>query len=291
MLQIENEYLLAGFRHYGAEMISLFDKHSKTEHVWQADTAFWGWYAPVLFPIVGRCFNDKIKIKDTPYTIEKHGFARKFNFDLLEHKADEITFLLKSNRETLLQYPFQFEFFIKYRLEGKQLITTYEVANKSSEEMPFCIGGHPALNVPFNDEERYEDYYIEFPEDKFLDRYFINESGFFNGQTRAILDGDNKLWLHEQIFKDDALIFKKVQSRTVFLKSKLNKSYLSFNFDDFNYLGLWAKPRAKYVCIEPWIGCSDADGFSGEMNEKEDVIELLPSKTFSCCFKLGIHTE
>jgi galactose mutarotase-like enzyme len=289
MLQIENDNLRVSFRLLGAEMVSVYDKAKQVEHLWQADKNIWGWHAPVLFPIVGRAFNDVIRFDGINYNIEKHGFARKSDFKVSEQNNNSITFSLSSNEATLAQFPFRFEFQINYSLDENKLLTQYQVKNCSESAMQFNIGGHPAFNVPFNDSELYEDYYIEFPNDKHLKRHFINESGFFNGEQLEILDGQSKLHLNSKLFKDDALIFKALNSKTIFLKSKNHNSYLSFEFEDFNYLGLWAKTDAKYVCIEPWIGCADNDNFNGEFIDKESVITLQPTKTVSCSFTLGIH--
>jgi len=291
MLKIENENLIVRFRLLGAELISAFDKTKQREHLWQADKEVWGWHAPVLFPIVGRAFNDIIKFEGKEYEIEKHGFARKSEFELVAQTDESITFCLRSNAETLVKYPFEFNFSITYSLDKNKLTTTYTIENLSNKNMPFCIGGHPAFSVPFNTGEQYEDYYFEFPNDEKLERNFINEEGFFNGEKKDILNGSKKLALGPELFKDDALIFKDIKSKTVYLKSINHSDYLSFNFEDFKYLGLWAKTRAKYVCIEPWIGCADENNFSGEFIEKEAVITLSKGKTFSCNFTLGIHQE
>jgi len=55
MHQLENNYLRVIAREHGAELTSVFDKKHNIEHLWQADPHFWGWHAPVLFPVIGRC--------------------------------------------------------------------------------------------------------------------------------------------------------------------------------------------------------------------------------------------
>src|SRR4051812_40629744 len=117
MHQIENQHLKISAREYGAELTSVFFKKTATEHLWQADEKIWGWHAPVLFPVVGRCLNDQIIIDGQPYSMEKHGFARKSQFRLLELGDTKMTFSLKESAETLKIYPFRFEFLISYRLK------------------------------------------------------------------------------------------------------------------------------------------------------------------------------
>ena len=43
---------------------------------------------------------------------------------------------------------------------------------------------------------------------------------------------------------------------------------------DAPYLGVWSKPGADFVCIEPWHGITDPEGFSGDFTEKPGVFVL-----------------
>ena len=159
---IENEFLKVRAREYGAELTSVFDKKNNIEHLWQADEKFWGWHAPVLFPVVGRCLNDEIIVGGVKYAMEKHGFARKSNFKLLELSQEKMIFALTYSNDTLKIYPFKFEFLIGYRLKENELHVSYEVRNKDDKPIYFQLGGHPAFAVPFNANEEYEDYFLEF---------------------------------------------------------------------------------------------------------------------------------
>jgi galactose mutarotase-like enzyme len=46
------------------------------------------------------------------------------------------------------------------------------------------------------------------------------------------------------------------------------------SFPDAPYLGIWTKPGAHFVCIEPWHGITDRQGFSGDFREREGVFVL-----------------
>ena len=52
-------------------------------------------------------------------------------------------------------------------------------------------------------------------------------------------------------------------------------------FNGFNYLGLWAKENAPYVCIEPWLGCADTAGAPKEFAQREGVIMLEQEEEFN----------
>lgn len=271
---IENEFLRVTAREFGAELTSIFDKKNKLERLWKADKEVWGWHAPVLFPVVGVCLNDEITVDGVKYPMQKHGFARKSTFKLLELSDHKMVFSISDTAETMRSYPYKFEFLIGYRLKENELIVSYEVLNKDDKPIYFCIGGHPAFATQLNAGEKYEDYYIQFENKETSPRYLINENGLFDGRTAPVLNNTDQISLEPQIFKDDAYIFKDLSSRKATLKSKKNPHYLSMDFKGFNYLGLWAKTNAPYVCIEPWLGCADTAGKNTEFSQKEGVISL-----------------
>lgn len=285
---IENDFLKITIRDFGGELTSIVNKKNSFEHLWQADPAFWGWHAPVLFPVVGRCLDDTILIDGVAYSMEKHGFARKSDFAVAEKKEESIQFLLRSNEATQAIYPYDFSFYITYTLQEDKLICTYTVINNDTKIMLFSLGGHPAFKAPLIENERYEDYYIEFENDTALSRYFIDEFGFFTGEKKVVMSGTNKLPLFPAIFAKDAYIFKDLKSRKVTLRSINHGHGTAVSFPDFDYLGLWAKENAPYVCIEPWRGCADTAGKMTSFDEKEGIISLSPGEKFEAVITIHI---
>lgn len=280
MHSIENSNIRIAVRDFGAELTSLFDKKNNIEHMWQADPQFWGWYAPVLFPVVGRSLNDEIVIDGRKYKMEKHGFARKSEFELVSQSADRLRFKLSASEKTLSLYPYLFDFHIVYEVKGSQLIQTFEVENTGKDTMYFQLGGHPAFAVPFLPGEVYEDYFIEFEKDTVLDRENINDHGFFDTSVSHVINGTNRLPLESDMFYKDAIILKDLHSRKVTIRSNKNPHTLSVEFPAFNYLGLWAKVNAPYVCIEPWLGCADTEGKQVEYRDKEGILSLAAGDKF-----------
>jgi galactose mutarotase-like enzyme len=286
---IENDFLRVKARDFGAELTSILDKRTGIEHLWQADQKFWGWHAPVLFPVVGRCLNDEINIDGKCYKMEKHGFARKSTFTLLELGTDKMVFRLIANDDTKAIYPFNFEFLIGYYLRGSTLVCNYEVINRDTKNVLFSLGGHPAFSVPFFEDEKYEDYYLEFELEENSTRHFIDENGFFNGREEVVLNNSRTLSLQTEMFNNDAYIFKDLQSRAVTIKSDKHQHTLTVRYPGFNYLGLWAKPNAHYICIEPWLGCADTAGKKTDFSKKEGILTLPQGEKFcrSIIIELG----
>ncbi len=287
-MQIENAILRVNAKLLGAELVSIFDKRDNTEHLWQGNPAYWAAHAPILFPIVGRCNNDTLLFKGEKYKMEKHGFARRNEFHLIAQTEDSMSFELCSNQQIKHMYPFDFSFRITYSLQEHALLTTYTIENRSNTEMPFAIGGHPAFAVPFFEGEEYEDYAIAFPNDDSLIRHHINTEGLFDGRMSKVECLSNRIAFHSNLFKEDALIFKDLHSKEVSIVSHKHKKRLQLNFEGFPYLGIWAKPGADYVCLEPWIGCADADGFQDDFTKKEKVVVLPAGKDFQSSYSISL---
>ena len=154
--------------------------------------------------------------------------------------------------------------------------------------MYFSVGGHPAFNAPLNEGESYEDYYLEFDRNLDLNTYLLNEEGLISSETRTVIRNDNKINLHRNLFDSDALIFKNIESKKVALKNKNSGTVLTVEYNDFKDLGIWAKPAAPYVCIEPWLGYADVEGTTQDLKTKEGIIELMPSETFDASYTITI---
>jgi galactose mutarotase-like enzyme len=41
-------------------------------------------------------------------------------------------------------------------------------------------------------------------------------------------------------------------------------------------LGVWSKPGAEFICIEPWHGVADPAGYAGDIRTKPGVFVLAP---------------
>ena len=88
---------------------------------------FWNRKSPVLFPIVGKLRDLKTFIDGNEYHMNQHGFARDMEFELVEEKENKLVFLCKSNLDTLKMYPYQFELYIEYVINNKNLDVIYKI--------------------------------------------------------------------------------------------------------------------------------------------------------------------
>jgi galactose mutarotase-like enzyme len=284
MTIIENDLYKVAIRNQGGELTSFYNKATGVEHMWQADASVWPWHAPNLFPVVGGLINNELIVDGKSYNMPRHGFTRTSELLLIESSPVSAKFSLPNCEKTLAIYPYKFDFQIHYDLIDTALRITYKLINHDRKAIYFSVGGHPAFNVPFNKGEKYEDYYLEFESDEQLETHQLSADGFFTGETRPVPTRDKMLFLTRDLFEKDALVFKNLRSREVCIKSKLHSLSLTVEFPHFNYLGIWAKPGADFVCIEPWVGCADTEGKHVDISKKEAIQELKVGHVFEAAY-------
>ena len=262
-ITIQNQAIKAVIKSKGAELSSL-QKENKN-YIWEINSEFWNKTSPILFPIVGALKNGEYLYEGNVYKLSRHGFARDFEFEVIENSGNAVVFSLKSNEETLKVYPFHFELQLSYILEGNKLVVKYEIINRSSEKMYYSIGAHPAFNIDGN----FEDFSLIFDDEKDLETYKL-EQDLFSGKTEILKLNGNVLPLQYELFEEDALVFKNFATKSLTL-AKNNESVMKVSFPDFPYLGIWTKKDAPFICIEPWLGIADNANTSGKIEEKEGI--------------------
>jgi len=289
--EIKNNILKVSVQKTGAELCSIVSLKSGKEFIWQADPEIWGSSAPVLFPIIGSLRNGEFLYKGKAYSVPKHGFIRNNKNLIVNQISDSIVqYSLKFDEVSLKSYPFKFEFFVRYKLEGNSIIVEHEVINHDKEsEMYFSLGGHPAFKCPINENESYEDYFLEFEKTENVNTWDVLSNGLINTTSRALLENSNTIHLKEDLFAKDALIIKEHQSKQVHLKSKFSNESISVEYSGFPYLGIWAKPGGKFVCIEPWLGISDSCDTNQNFETKEGILRLEANSTFKASYKITIE--
>jgi len=277
---ISNENLSVEINSKGAELMQI--KQKNKHYIWDIDTKFWNKTSPILFPIVGRLKKDTYFINNKHFTLVRHGFARDYDFKIIDHQETAIEFLLTENSTTLLAYPFQFDLKLKYTLEKNSLSLHYTVINNSDAVMPFSIGAHPAFAIDFSK----NDYQILFDNDSELVTHALKNEQF-SGETLKIPLDNQLLPLSYSLFEKDALVFKNISSRSLTIFENGNP-YLKIHLGDFPHLGIWTKPDAPFLCVEPWFGYADSLKSDGNILTKEAIQTLAPKEKFECTFRIEI---
>lgn len=279
---LSNELCAASINSKGAELNSFKNLQTNKEYIWDGNPDFWGKHSPVLFPIVGALKDDCYYYQGKKYNLSRHGFARDFEFDVIESSSNAASFLLKQNPEIELKYPFDFELQINYQLTTKSLIISYIIRNKSEAEMPFSIGAHPAFALP----NSFTDYSLAFEKEENLITHEL-ENNLFSGKTKPINLDKTNLPLAYSLFEKDALVFKKIESRKIAILEN-GKPLLKLNFEDFSSLGIWTVQNAPFICIEPWIGFADEVSSQNNLFDKTDIQILKSNSNFTASFSVEL---
>ncbi len=278
---IENEFLTAQINDFGAELHSLKNKSDGHEYIWQGDPSVWYGQAPVLFPIIGRLLGDKYRYNGVEYTLQKHGFPRKRAFEIVSCERNEAVFVLRSNDETRACYPFDFELYVKFILAGKSLRAIHTVVNLTDGEMYFSLGGHPAFNCAIGD-------WLEFDKPETVDTETIDGESYRLPDKTPLLHEEKCVTITEHVFDRDALILSGLKSKAVTLCNAAHTHEVRFIFGDVPYLGIWAKPGAPYVCIEPWCGVNDDHRPRADFSEKDAIMRLPQGGVFDLVYSAEI---
>ncbi len=280
MLEISNDYLQVRFSAQGAELQSIIRKDNQLEYLWSGDPAFWGKKSPVLFPIVGGLKNNTYRYKGREYQLGRHGFARDMPFTVTLHTATSINFSLRDSAETLRVYPFPFNLNIRYTVQDATLLVNYEVQNMGDDAMYFSIGAHPAFRVPLEQGTTFSDYALHFSEAETAGVWPLSAGGQIETAPLPYLEQTKQLPLKKSLFYKDALVFKHLASTAIAIRSDQTAHGVEVSFPGFPYMGIWSAKDADFVCIEPWCGIADAVNASGELTEKEGILELAPDGLF-----------
>ncbi len=275
MIKLQNNTLSIGILPTGAELRSVINKETGKEYIWQADASVWNRSSPVLFPFVGRLKNDTYFYQNKTYTLPQHGFARNFEFELIKQTDNLLCFELKSNEQTLENYPFHFSLQLSYELTENELSLTYRVENTGAEKMYFSLGAHPAFNL-FDDINTYS---LEFELEENYVRHLL-EVGLQIHKTEEVAMQGKQLQLNENYFETDAIVLKGMQANKISLLNKNNIKELSLKAEGFPYYGIWAKKPYPFICLEPWHGIADSVNSSGNLEEKEGIEILNSAEVF-----------
>ena len=274
----------------GAELTSI--KYNGKEMLFQGaqvldnnGNIYWKRQAPILFPIVGQLKNSQTQIEDKTYEMSQHGFARDMDFEEISKTETKHHYMLKYNEETLKKYPYKFELHVIYEIIEDTLTVTYKVKNIDDKTIYFGLGGHPAFNCDYSNGE----YEIVFPEQEDEIEFLKLKDGLIDTENAENILQDNKIYLKEDTFDNDAVIMKNLKSNKVSLQNhRTNQKILEFDFTGFPFLALWSKKGAPFVCIEPWQNTADRIDSTQIYKDKEGIIELPKDKEYKCEFKIKI---
>ncbi|WP_242185899.1 aldose 1-epimerase family protein [Sphingomonas sp. CARO-RG-8B-R24-01] len=278
----------AGISQLGAELQFLRDGHGR-DLLWDGDPAVWHGRAPILFPVIGLLEGGCYRLDGQRYAMPKHGFARHSTFDIIDQAADAVTFRLSASEQTRAVYPFAFQLDIQFCVSATQLRVTANIANLGDVPMPASFGFHPALRWPLPFDQPRAMHTIRFAQDEPAPIRRINADGFLLPDPQPTPVSGDTLVLRDDLFVADAVIFDRLNSRSASYGPPVGPR-LAIDFADFPTLGMWTKPGADFLCIEPWQGFADPVGYAGDLRDKPGILEIAAGSSKRLAMSLALTT-
>lgn len=278
---IENEYLKVTVTTWGAQVKSVIRKCDGVEHMWQADRAVWGYYAPILFPHAGKVVDGTIHAKGRDYPSGQHGFARLMEHDFVEKNRDTIVLELCSSPETLAKFPYEFRLISTFTLDNDTLHHTLTVENLDEEMLPFGIGYHPAFTIPFDDKHTAEDYELRFSEMESPLCVSCQPNGLVRGKCYYLGSNIDAIPIDNRLFANDSHCMVNLKSKTLGLYERDTGRAVICDIEEFPYTLIWSKPGTpKFVCIEPWHSLPSAEKTGTDWTQKPAAAILAPGEAW-----------
>ena len=216
---IENRYLSCMIDSCGAQLISVMDKASGAEYIWNGNPEVWKWHAPVLFPFCGN-FPDGYEHDGKTYHLPMHGFLRDVEHQIISDGS----FIFKT--DGMEGYPFAFSATTSFILEGHSVRHRIEIENRGNVNLPYSLGFH---------------------------------TGFALSNARLVFENHEeelggKVFVADDESLSSTRFFTNIKSGSLVCEDKTGKS-LRWESSGYSTLVLWTMPghSKDFICIEPRI--------------------------------------
>ena len=275
LIDIASPGLSAQIHPLGAQLFTLRDSAGR-DLLWNGDPAVWKGRAPILFPIIGALAGNEYRLDCQTYTLSRHGFARDRMFTLVEAARNHARLRLDWDAQTLDRYPFRFRLEMRFHLSDATLRMSALVRNLEEEKtLPASFGFHPALRWPLPYGEPRADHVLTFELDEAAPIRRLDAQGLLLPEKFETPVRGQTLELHDALFEKDVVMFDGIASRRVRYGAARGPQ-IEVGYDGMPQLGVWTKPGAGFLCIEPWHGFADPQGYSGDFREKPGLAHLPP---------------
>lgn len=266
---------------FGAELCAL-SHEGWGDILWPAADP-WRRHAPNLFPIVGKLAGDRLRHGGREYSLGQHGFARDRVFTVIDAGADHCRLRLSDDEETRARYPFAFTLDLVYRIDPAGLSVIYEIGNPGNVVLPASVGAHPAFLWPLDPGADKTAHHLLFDEAEPAPVRRL-EGGLLSPVLHETPIRGRRLDLADGLFVDDALILDAPASRGLVYGGPGRA--IRFSWTGFGQLGLWMKPGAGWLCLEPWAGFASPVGFDGDFADKPGVFRVAPGDRLAFSYRV-----
>lgn len=292
-MKLSNDIITIEVAEQGAELVSL--KKEGREYLWSGDPVYWNRHAPILFPAVGKPFNNELHVDGQVYPMKQHGYARDSEFECVNAGMCEGTMrLIQSSNDVIRQYPYRLGLEACYRLQGSSVEVVWTVENLDCRDAYFQIGAHPGFMLP--------ECHAGDATHGFI-RYYDRVGKPVSPVIVSALEEGNRVPLAEprripaempieaDTFAHDALMFEGGQVTKAVLCDKEGREVLGVDCQQAEAYGIWAshKEGCPFVCLEPWCGICDTRGFIGDISTRQYIHRLAPKEKYTFTYTIEVY--
>lgn len=287
--KIYNDSLSLVVNTLGAEVRSMKDA-SGLDLIWPGDETYWSGSSPLLFPCIGSNWKHRILLDGKAYPLKKHGLVKDMEFQVLAHSQETLLLQVTETKESLEGFPFCFTLSVRYRLDGNALHVEWDVHNPNAEDMPFLIGGHPALALPYFSTEDTLHGVLYFPEVDALQQTPTLPDGYaHHDRTETMVLDGHCLPLGNDTFSCDTILECTGRVSQVVLMDKRRRPHIKVSFGS-PVVAFWAPCNgcAPFVCVEPWWGCCEEEGGEGDFNGRRFMNHVCAGGHWTASYTLEL---
>jgi galactose mutarotase-like enzyme len=266
MMKLENQHLQISLIAQSAQIRHMIDRRTGHDWIWSGDPKFWPQHNPILFPIVGSTHDGVLRWPGHATRSGNHGFTRYSDFSLVRQTADQIDLRLVDSEATRAEYPFTFELLVQTRLVERSVEIVYTITNTGDQIMPFSFGLHPAFATHHNGVSGSIHLRFSSPEPD---------------MERSVIDRkDPRVVRLDDAFFERHPTFILTAPTSQYVELVEPTGTLRVSIQGYRWLAFWKKPKAPFICIEPWHGHDDFGLEKGLFQDREGTLWLSPQRHF-----------
>jgi galactose mutarotase-like enzyme len=261
----------------GAQLRSL--RVGERELIWQGAPGFWPESAPILFPLIARIPDDRIRLASGSYPMPPHGLVLARTFDVAEQSATRCVFETGADDETRRSYPFDFRLRVSFDAAGDGLAMAIEVRNEGAEPMPCDVGYHVGFRWPLEDARSKDDCIVRFEHAEPAPiRRGTGDPIMLTHEPRPTPVEGDLLRPRDDLFEEFAIVWDRLESRALWYGAQGGLG-VRLDFPDSPNLGIWMQPGGDFLCLEPWQGYPAPLDYTGLFADKPGIATVAPAST------------
>lgn len=246
----------------------------------------WRGRAPWLFPAVGRSrAGGKLGVwrhGGLERPMPPHGFVMDRPWEALATEPGRVGYRFRGGAAERDAYPFDFELTAAYEFCPGGVLAALEVSASrgNGELMPFSVGNHLTLRLPFGSGTRPANCVLRSPA---RERWELSPEGFLTGwRTPLALEAGVRLGDDPSLL--DAVLGGFAAEAAVEVADPASFAVrVEHRAAERAFFVLWGDPGRGFFCPEPWLGGPDS------LNERAGIVELEPGGRFRWEWRLLVR--